>query len=70
MSKTKRTKTRKLVVAKRSGVVPDLSAGAEELSIYVGNSAALDQARDAFARADAWARGDETVYSKPARKGR
>jgi hypothetical protein len=42
----------KLAAKKRSGVVPDLKASAEPLSIYAGNSA---QAQEAYERAEAWA---------------
>jgi hypothetical protein len=45
--------------AKTSGVVPDLAAAAEPLSIYAGNSAQVNEAREAFERADAWARDPE-----------
>jgi hypothetical protein len=32
-----------------------MAASAEELSIYAGNSARVDEARDAYERAEAWA---------------
>jgi len=51
-------KTKQLKVRKKSGVVPDLSAGAEPLSIYAGNSAQVHEAREAYERADAWARSN------------
>ena len=55
MKKTKRAERQKRVAAKRSGVIPDLAASAEPLSIYAGNSARLDEAREAYERAEAWA---------------
>lgn len=55
MKKTKRAERQKRLAAKRSGVVPDLKASAEPLSIYAGNSARVDEARDAYERAEAWA---------------
>jgi hypothetical protein len=61
MTKAKKAtaKQKKRLPAKKPGVVTDLSAGAERLSRYVGNSAAVDEAREAYARADAWARDTE-----------
>lgn len=50
MKKTKRAERKKRIAAKRSGVVPDLKASAEPLSIYAGNSA-----QEAWERAEAWA---------------
>jgi hypothetical protein len=52
---TKRAERQKRIAAKRSGVLPDLAAAAEPLSIYAGNSARMDEARDAYERAEAWA---------------
>lgn len=70
MAKAKRAVTKKKPSAKkrparRPGVLPDLSASAEPLSIYAGNSALLDEARDAYARAEAWAQAPAgTPYGK------
>jgi hypothetical protein len=55
MTKTKRSKQQKKLIAKRSGVIPDLKAAAEPLSIYAGNSAQVDEAEAAYERAEAWA---------------
>jgi hypothetical protein len=46
---------KRLPVKRRSGVIPDLKASAEPMSIYAGNSARMDEARDAYERAEAWA---------------
>jgi hypothetical protein len=56
MTKTKRSKQQKKRAAKRSGVVPNLAASADPLSIYAGNSARVDEAREARERAEAWAK--------------
>jgi hypothetical protein len=65
MKKTKRAERQKRVAAKRSGVIPNLSASAEPLSIYAGNSARLDEAREAYERAEAWAQSPAgTKYGK------
>jgi hypothetical protein len=53
----------------RSGTVPSLSAGSEALSIYAGNSARMEEARDAYERADAWARSEVgTPYGRERKK--
>lgn len=64
--KAGKTRARETRTRKRPGVIASVSAGAEELSIYVGNSAAVDaaNAKDAFERADAWARGDGSAYGR------
>lgn len=51
----KRQERHQRIVAK-SSVLPDLAAAAEPLSIYAGNSARMDEARDAYERAEAWAK--------------
>jgi hypothetical protein len=54
----KKPAAKKRLPARRSGVVPDLAASAEPLSIYAGNSARMDdvdEAERAYERAEAWA---------------
>lgn len=65
--KAGKTRARETRTRKRPGVIASVSAGAEKLSIYVGNSAAVNdaiEAEEAFGRADAWARGDKAVYGE------
>ena len=67
---------RKAKKTKRAGVVKKIHAGEEE-SMYWGNSAQreLAEAREAYERADAWARDPEqrpygTQQNRKRRKGR